>query len=354
MFHAKNVTFDVVENTDIGTVVGVVTAHDRDSGENGRVSYYIISGNVFSLFTVDRITGEITSIREIDYEESSSHILGIRAIDNNALYPKSSNISVTIRVVDVNDNAPVFEQDPVLLRTVKENTPTGHAVYTFTATDKDSGQNGTVQYRITSESYSGPDPDAGSYFMIDASSGQLKIKKNIDYEKVHQISLIVEARDKCPTQDCVLNASVTTIVYVIDVNDNNPIFESPAQVEIFEDENVDYPVLYLLATDKDANENNSGNNLVTYKILSGNNADKFNLESTTGNKQWQGNKTNFVNNNFPGLLGSGINTLQYGMLLMRTIFGNSREIFHNFNYSKIIVIEPVHCAYFILNIIKHH
>ncbi|XP_046326847.2 protein dachsous-like [Haliotis rufescens] len=282
LFHAKNVTFDVVENTDIGTVVGVVTAHDRDSGENGRVSYYIISGNVFSLFTVDRITGEITSIREIDYEESSSHILGIRAIDNNALYPKSSNISVTIRVVDINDNAPVFEQDPVLLRTVKENTPTGHAVYTFTATDKDSGQNGTVQYRITSESYSGPNPDAGSYFMIDASSGQLKIKKNIDYEKVHQISLIVEALDKCPTQDCMLNASVTTIVYVIDVNDNNPIFESPAQVEIFEDENVDYPVLYLLATDKDANENNSGNNLVTYKILSGNNADKFDLESTTG------------------------------------------------------------------------
>lgn len=108
-------------------------------------------------------------------------------MDNNAAFPRSSNISVTIRVIDINDNAPVFENDPVFLRTVRENTPIDHVVHTFVATDRDSGPNGTVRYSIMSEDVSGPSPTAGNYFKIGTDTGQLRVNKAIDYEQVRSI-----------------------------------------------------------------------------------------------------------------------------------------------------------------------
>ncbi|XP_055959036.1 protein dachsous isoform X2 [Patella vulgata] len=282
LFHASKVTFDVVENSLIRTTVGRVQAHDKDSGENGRVSYYIMSGNVFSLFAVDISSGEIYTIRDIDYEESSSHVLGIKAIDNNIFYPRSNNISVTINVIDVNDNLPVFEKDPIILRTIKENSPIGQVVYTYTAVDRDSDLNGTVEYLIQSETSSGPEPDHGSYFTIDRKSGQLKIANNINYEKVHQVSIIVKAQDRCPYPDEVLESTVTTIIFVIDTNDNYPIFESQTSVRVFEDEVIGYPLLHVIAVDKDSNDDNSGNNLVVYNIVSSNEENYFQLDSTSG------------------------------------------------------------------------
>nr|KAG5696279.1 hypothetical protein BaRGS_019981 [Batillaria attramentaria] len=284
LFHAKNVNFDVVENVSIGTLVGKVQAEDKDSGENGRVSYYVVGGNVFSLFNVDQMTGEIRTVREIDFEESSSHLLSIQAVDNNAAFPRSSNISVTIRVIDVNDNTPVFENDPVFLRTVRENTPLNHVVHTFVATDRDSGANGTVRYSIVSEDASGPQPTTGNYFKIGAQDGRLRVAKAIDYEQVHSVSVIVQASDSCPVPSQVLSARVTTVVFVLDVNDNKPEFESgfDRQIYIFEDEPIGYPVTVIVAVDSDSNQDDSGNNVVNYGIVSGNDDGKFRLDSDTG------------------------------------------------------------------------
>ncbi|ESO98121.1 hypothetical protein LOTGIDRAFT_174335 [Lottia gigantea] len=282
LFHASKVTFDVIENSPIRTTVGRVQAHDLDSGENGRVSYYIMSGNVFSLFAVDMSSGEIYSIREIDYEESSSHVLGIKAIDNNILYPRSNNISVTINIIDLNDNQPKFEKDPIILQTIKENSMIGQVVYTFTAVDRDSGLNGTVQYSIKSETSSGPEPNHGSYFTIDSNSGQLKIANNIDYEKVHQISLIVKAQDRCPSPSNILESSVTTVVFIMDTNDNYPIFESRTSIHVSEDESVGYPIMHVIAVDKDSNKDKSGNNIIVYNIISGNEDKHFKLDSNSG------------------------------------------------------------------------
>ena len=98
LFHARQVDFDCVENVSIGTVVGRVQATDRDSGSNGRITYYLVGGNVFSAFDVNNVTGIIETIREIDFEESSSHTLSVRAVDNSAALPLSSNITVNINV----------------------------------------------------------------------------------------------------------------------------------------------------------------------------------------------------------------------------------------------------------------
>lgn len=282
LFHAKHVTFDVVENVSIGTAVGVVKAEDKDSGENGRVTYYLVGGNVFSLFAVEPSTGVIQSVRNIDFEESSSHTLSIQAIDNNAIFPQSSNISVTINVIDVNDNEPEFDSDPVFLRLVKENTAVSYVVHTFIATDRDSGPNGTVRYSIASESASGPSPASGRYFNIDAVSGELSVARAIDYERVHTVAVIVSAMDMCHVPTCVLSALVTTVVFVLDVNDNPPVFESQTEVHVFEDEPVGYPLIYVVAVDVDSNQDDSGNNVITYSIVSGNQDGMFRLDPVAG------------------------------------------------------------------------
>lgn len=100
----------------------------------------------------------------------------------------STNLSSTYinflltQVIDINDNAPVFEQDPVIIRTVAENTPRNHVVHKFIARDRDSGINGTVRYSI--ESYSGQEDELGPYFGINRETGEMFVSGVIDFEKV--------------------------------------------------------------------------------------------------------------------------------------------------------------------------
>ncbi|XP_045202941.2 protein dachsous-like [Mercenaria mercenaria] len=272
---SANVTFYVVENTPTGTTVGKVKAYDRDGGENGRVSYYIIAGNHFGLFAVDRETGAIYTIREIDYEESSSHDVGIKAIDNSVYNPKSSNITIKIHVIDTNDNPPVFEQDPVIL-TVRENTQVSTVIHKFTATDADSGINGTIKYAIINSSQD------LKLFQIDPYSGKLSIARTIDYEQVKMVTLIIKATDQAPNPESQLFTTWTVVIQVSDVNDNAPVFQSYKPIDVREDEAIGYRVTSIIATDADGNIDKSGNNQITYTIKTGNENNAFKIDQISG------------------------------------------------------------------------
>lgn len=268
-----SITFYVVETTPTGSTVGRVEAYDKDGGENGRVSYYIVGGNHFGLFTVETETGYIYTIREIDFEESSSHTVAIKAVDNSVSNPKSSVITIKIFVIDINDNAPVFEIDPVFLK-VRENTAQSTVIYTFTATDRDSGVNGTVKYEIQSES--------ADNLVINAETGQLSISKNIDYEVVREISLVIRAYDQAPTKDSQLFTTVTVMILVLDENDNAPVFQSYSPFQVLEDEVVGYRISSIIAVDADGNVNKSGNNVISYSIAAGNTNGAFSINENTG------------------------------------------------------------------------
>lgn len=275
IFSSVSVTFRVVENTPVGSTIGKVQANDSDSGENGRVSYYIIAGNVFGLFVVNVSTGAIYCQREIDYEDSSSHVIGIKAVDNNIYKPRSSTISVNIQIIDVNDNTPKFDKDPVIL-VRKENIPVGHTIHTFTASDRDSGLNGTVEYILMDQK-----PPLG-LLSLDPQSGKLTFNKIIDYEQVNQISLIVRARDLCPRPQCQLHSTITVMIFIQDENDNAPTFPAYSPISVKEDREVNYPVFTVIAVDNDSNVNNSGYGVVSYEIVDGNQDNKFSIDTKTG------------------------------------------------------------------------
>ena len=102
----KTIYFD--ENEPAGTPLLRVKAKDRDSGENGHLSYSIANINAQDIpFTVDHFTGMIKSKRLIDYEtDKREYKLQIRASDWGTPYRRQAEMRLTIRVKDINDNRP--------------------------------------------------------------------------------------------------------------------------------------------------------------------------------------------------------------------------------------------------------
>lgn len=118
---------------------------------------------------------------------------------------------MNIEIEDVNDNPPEFESSTVRI-SVPENVEIGVPLYSAHATDKDSGTNGVVYYKITN---SGP-------FKIDRKTGDLTLTRHLDYETAQRHSLIITATD---TGVPAMSANLTVLVEVQDINDNPPVFE---------------------------------------------------------------------------------------------------------------------------------
>ena len=76
---------------------------------------------------------------------AAEYQLTIAAADASATNPQNGEITVTIGVRDVNDNAPTFG-DELVLFSVAEDTAPGTAVWNFSASDADSGPAGTVRW----------------------------------------------------------------------------------------------------------------------------------------------------------------------------------------------------------------
>lgn len=271
-FEKVSMTFEIRENSAPGTVVGTIKAKDHDSGDNGVINYYIIGGNLFSMFGVNRTTGSLYLEQSVDYEVASSYSVVIRAMDNSITNPMSNDIVVQVNVIDVNDNAPVFDTDPVVVSFL-ENQPANTDVYVFKAFDADGGGAGQVKYRIVSQS-----PD-GDWFSIGSADGKLRSKRIVDYEEMSQISLVIEARDQPAVSSDSLSTTVTAVILIKDLNDNSPHFEPiTTNLDILEDEPVGYPIMHVVATDADSGENGR----IIYAIESSNTRNHFHLNSETG------------------------------------------------------------------------
>ena len=267
-FETSHVAFSLRENTAPGTEIGKVEATDSDSGENGRVLYYIVRGNPLGTFGVNMKTGAVIVAKPVDYEEWSAYSVLIQAVDNSIVNPLSSVIKVNITVIDEDDNLPVFDEDPVVV-SIRENIPIGVDIYQISATDADSGKRGEIRYTIESES-----PNGG-HLSIDERTGMLSIAKLIDYENTNKVSMVIKASN--PSDEDKFS-TVTVVVLIEDVNDNSPEFKMRTRADIMEDEAVGYPIMHLIAIDADSHDNAR----LTYVIVSGNDRGHFKLNSETG------------------------------------------------------------------------
>lgn len=88
-----------------GTIILVVMATDADIVPNNVVTYHIAGGDVLGQFGV-RTSGEIYVNKLLDREEEAHYQLTLLATDGAYV----ATATVTINILDANDNAPMCEQ----------------------------------------------------------------------------------------------------------------------------------------------------------------------------------------------------------------------------------------------------
>uniref|UniRef100_A0A8C7FQ74 Protocadherin-16 n=1 Tax=Oncorhynchus kisutch TaxID=8019 RepID=A0A8C7FQ74_ONCKI len=252
----------VPENTLVGSVITQVTGNDVDSGP--ALSYTLhLDPSSQGLFGIHRYVGGVSLTAPLDYEEKTWYTLTVRATDSK----HQTEANLTILVEDVNDNAPTFTQD-LYQMTLAEHSPAGSAVVTVTATDRDSGENGRVTYRVMSSTR--------DIFYIDPSNGTLFITQQAEFDSENpSILVVIESRDMGTPA---LSSIATVQVQVTDVNDNAPVFlQSEYRATVSEDGLPGATILTLEATDGDASRDNCG---FDFTIASGNSGNAFQIESS--------------------------------------------------------------------------
>lgn len=179
----------------------------------------------------------------LDYETTKEYSVTIVAVDSGS--PSlSSNSSLMVRVVDINDHAPTFAQSVVEVHFAENNSP-GERVVTVVATDADSGKNAEIAFSL--------DPAGNGPFYIDADNGDIRATGVLDREQRERYELRVIAKDKGTPS---LQGSATVVIQVTDRNDNAPKFAQ----EIFtfyvkENLLANSPVGMVTVTDADEGEN---------------------------------------------------------------------------------------------------
>ncbi|XP_031420890.1 cadherin EGF LAG seven-pass G-type receptor 1 isoform X2 [Clupea harengus] len=265
-FTEKRYVVQVQENIQVNSQVALVKATDNDKGNNAKVHYSIISGNVRGQFYIHSPTGAIDVISPLDYEMMREYTLRIKAQDGGRPPLINSTGLVVVQVVDVNDNVPMFVSTP-FQASVLENVAIGNSVIHIQAIDGDSGNNAHLEYRLI-------DMQPGFPFAINNSTGWITVCAELDRETTEFYTFGVEARDHGVP---VMSSSASVSVTVLDVNDNIPTFTQKVySLKINEDAVVGTGVVTVMAIDRDVNS------VVTYQISSGNTRNRFAIISQSG------------------------------------------------------------------------
>jgi len=143
-FTGSSYSFSVVENASVGSFVGQVHAIDRDVTPSFSQFRYELNS---SMFAIDAMTGTIVIARSLDHELATRHdvTVRVRSVESTT---DSDVTQVTIDVIDVNDNPPIFQFPTAVnnLVRVRHNVPIGSVVTRLVALDADSDSNANLTY----------------------------------------------------------------------------------------------------------------------------------------------------------------------------------------------------------------
>ncbi|KTG32915.1 hypothetical protein cypCar_00019140 [Cyprinus carpio] len=232
----------LAENLPPGTTVIQVTANDADTNINGEVSYTLEpdSDDIGDMFAIDSQTGWITTLKKADSETKQLYRFYVVATDHEELYQGS----------------------------ILENSRPGETIVTLTTADKDvSAENREIVCYIT-------DGDPLGQFSVTAAGEEWTViaKSPLDREDKDKYTLKIIATDGR------FQTSANVEVHVLDLNDNSPLCEQLLYTEaVMENSLSGLFILKISASDPDIGTNGQ----VSFSLY-GPNADKFHLDSKTG------------------------------------------------------------------------
>lgn len=236
---------EVSEGAAVGASIMRVYSSDADEGLNGDIYYKLIGGDDFAKFVLDEGTGQLSINKPLDRETVDRYVLTVMAHDTGQVTRLSSTTTITVNILDENDNAPIFTQTQMKVA-VLETEPINKKIIQFHANDADLGINNEVQFSITSG-------NRKETFFIDSYSGELFLHKHLDYEDLTSYTLNITATDNGSPS---LSSSISFTVNVIDANDNAPVFTNTAIVrQIREGIPMHTPIVTVTAEDPDSGLN---------------------------------------------------------------------------------------------------
>uniref|UniRef100_UPI001CD8EB32 neural-cadherin-like n=1 Tax=Solea senegalensis TaxID=28829 RepID=UPI001CD8EB32 len=246
---------DADEDADVGFAVLTVSANDGDEGGNAKLRYQITSGNTGGVFDVEPEVGTIFIAQTLDYEQNKRYKLHVLASDGKW----EDYTTVTVNVVNKNDEAPVFTVNEYYGSVTEELDGSPVFVLQVTASDPDKDADPeALRYSLHGQG-------AESEFIIDEVTGKIYAQRTLDREERAVWRFVVLATDEGGEG---LTGFTDVIINVWDINDNAPVFTcAPScQGDVAENSAAGTSVMEMTATDLD--DSAVGQNAVlSYRIV---------------------------------------------------------------------------------------
>lgn len=210
VFTSPSPTFDLPENSIVGTVVGTVSATDADRPTQA-LSYTLISGNESGAFALNSGTGEITVANStlLNFEGTKTFTLGVRATDSGTPVAMTADAVVVVNLANVLEG-PVITI-PTLTGTYRLKSsplpisPDATFAYEDLASPNYTGAKITVSI-VAGQSKS----DAISILAKGDLAGKITVKGSKVYSNAIQIGTFTGGSGKHPNLVVTLNGNATT------------------------------------------------------------------------------------------------------------------------------------------------
>ena len=255
------------ETSAVGSSVVQALAVDNDHGDNGKIFYSILSGNIGNSFSIDPQLGIVRVARQLNMTFVSEYMLILKASDSGQM-PLSATVPVHIMLTMADSAPPRFVKHHYATE-VYENQPLGHFIIQVEARSQSS-----LFYEIT-------DGNVDGMFQINPSTGIIMTKQHLDFERTRFFNLTIQVSNMVSAK-----ATTTVDIHILDTNDNPPRFErnfffgnisETAAVGSLVLVNNTNP-LVIKATDWDSGLNA----LLSYEILEEHAKKFFSIDSSTG------------------------------------------------------------------------
>ncbi|XP_058896248.1 desmoglein-1 [Kogia breviceps] len=246
-----------------------------DCAANQQVTYLISGVGIdqppYGIFVINQKTGEINITAKVDREVTPFFIIYCRAV-NSLGQDLERVLELRVRVLDINDNPPVFSMS-TFLGQIEENSNANTLVMILNATDADepNNLNSKIAFKIVRQ-----EPSDSAMFIINRYTAEIRTMNNfLDREQYGQYSLVVRGSDRDGGADG-MAAECECSIKVLDVNDNIPYMEQSAYSINIEENVLNSNLLQIRIIDLD--EEFSANWMAVIFFISGNEGNWFDIE----------------------------------------------------------------------------
>ncbi|XP_049897656.1 protocadherin gamma-A11-like [Epinephelus moara] len=245
----------ISEDVPPGTTIAVFNVKDADSERNGQIKCSIDSHLPFKIQSSLTNYYSLLSDVPFDRETKPEYNITITATDSGSP-PLSTETTLHLKISDVNDNAPLFNEPNYSAYIIENNVP-GMSIFSVSAQDSDWNQNARISYFLEDTQVSGS--PVSSYVSINSETGLLHAVRSFDYEQIKQLVFTVRAQDGGSPP---LSSNVTVKILIQDQNDNPPQVLYPVQTGgsvvaemVPRSADVGYLVTKVVAVDVDSGQN---------------------------------------------------------------------------------------------------